>query len=293
MPYLLQNDQLELHIDLPQEGYQLARFDWCGKITQVFFRGISLTGTERTDVDPHLCGRGLYNEFGMDPPPGFAEAAIGEWFHKIGIGLLKKEEEEYQFHKAYQIRPAQFSVDPTPEKLVLSCISETVHGYAYVLRKEIELLESSFVIHYELRNIGKKAISTPEYSHNFLCIDQALMDKDYQLSFPFSIQPQQFGKTVNPEQAVLFGQQDCSFSHTPHFPFFFSYLSGGEMVEARWELIHQKHKIGIREIGSFTTNKVNLWGWTHVISPELFVELKVGPGETKTWSRTYEIFSLA
>jgi len=44
-------------------------------------------------------------------------------------------------------------------------------------------------------------------------------------------------------------------------------------VAAFWELINTKNKIGISETGSFNTTRVNLWGWKHVISPELFYDI--------------------
>ncbi|NNK29987.1 MAG: hypothetical protein HKP04_03940, partial [Flavobacteriaceae bacterium] len=63
-------------------------------------------------------------------------------------------------------------------------------------------------------------------------------------------------------------------------------------VPANWELIHIKSKTGIRETGSFTTQKVNLWGWQHVVSPELFHAVSVEPGKSESWTRTYDFFTL-
>ena len=66
----------------------------------------------------------------------------------------------------------------------------------------------------------------------------------------------------------------------------------GEQVDAAWELLHHKHKIGISETANFKTNKVNLWGWKHVISPELFIPIFIQPGESTEWSRTYKVFNI-
>ena len=51
-----------------------------------------------------------------------------------------------------------------------------------------------------------------------------------------------------------------------------------------------KSKIGISETGSFKTDKVNLWGCEHVISPELFFNIFIKPGESVEWSRNYNVF---
>ena len=101
MAHILKNNHLELHIDAPTENYSCTRFDWTGKISQLKFQNIPLTTIENTDLINTACfGKGFYNEFGIDTPLGFHETAIGGWFHKIGIGLLKKENEQYLFHKS-------------------------------------------------------------------------------------------------------------------------------------------------------------------------------------------------
>ena len=53
-----------------------------------------------------------------------------------------------------------------------------------------------------------------------------------------------------------------------------------------------KSKIGISETGSFQTNKVNLWGWEHVISPELFFNIFIKSGQSIEWYRTYNVYKV-
>lgn len=293
MSATLINDTLEIHIDLPHEGYRLARFDWTGKITAVKFRGKWISSTEKDQQEANApYGRGFYNEFGIDAPTGYAEVEPGEWFHKIGVGLLRRDNKPYDFAKAYDIQPAAFEVTEGLNKLQLVCRGPSYNGYSYVLAKEIRLLERGFKISYRLSNTGEKAILTNEYNHNFLAMDKGLIGADYVLNFPFQIQPSRFGKTVNPEALVIIGQKKMTFKGNPQEPFYFSNLSGGEWVEAFWQLEHRSKKLGITETGSFQTNSINLWGCGHVISPELFIELKVEPGQSTKWSRTYAIYEL-
>ena len=293
MPHILKNNNLEIHIDLPDENYNFSRFDWSGKIAAVKFQNIPLTTAERLDiVNNEDFGKGFYNEFGIDSALGFEEAAIGDWFHKIGVGVLQKEDDEYFFHKKYEIKPAQFKITTAPNKIMINCISAIVNSYAYVLRKEIALQESGFTINYQLENKGEKDIHTDEYVHNFMSINKAFIGSDYVLRFPFQTKPERFGETVNLEQKVVLGPNEIGFKGTPKEQFFFSNLSGGEQVDATWELLNHKHKIGISETGSFRTNKVNLWGWKHVICPELFIPIFIRPGESTEWARTYKVFSI-
>ncbi len=293
MTYVLKNTNLEIHIDLPLENYQLSRFDWTGKITAVKYKGVYVSGYEKMDAeDPINYGKGFYNEFGIDAPIDFDEVKEGDYFHKIGIGLLKKEGDAYLFSNAYEIQPAEFKITEEPNKIIIECASQNKNGYSYVLKKEIVLLESGFRINYSFHNTGEKTISTNEYTHNFLAIDKDLMGSNYILKFPFLVKPELFGATVNTEGKVEIGQKEFTFNGTPNEQFFFSHLSGREKVEAYWELINTKSKIGISEKGSFETTKVNLWGWKHVVSPELFFDLIADPSQTVEWSRTYHIFEI-
>ena len=293
MPHVLKNNQLEIYIDFPQENYQKARFDWTGKIVKVAFKKKTISGSEFLEPnDGDFGGVGFCNEFGIESPIGFEEIEIGDWFHKIGVGLLQKNSDVYTFHKNYKIKPCEFEVEIKPNSVFIQCISQKTNGYSYVLEKEIKLLENGFLINYSFRNTGDKTIRTDEYNHNFIAIGNDCIGKDYQLKFPFFVKPELFEETVNPEGKAIIGDRDLNFSDSPKEAFFFSNLSGGESVDASWELFHEKTKIGIREIGDFQTNKINLWGCVHTVCPELFFDILVVSGEELNWSRKYELFEL-
>lgn len=293
MTQVLKNENMEIHIDLPLENYKLSRFDWTGKIVAVKYKDIYVTGVEKMNIaDDVNYGKGFYNEFGIEVPVAYNEAGKGEWFHKIGIGLLKKVDEKYSFSKNYEIQPAEFKVTSKSNKIVIVCKSQNVNGYSYELKKDIELLERGFIIKYFLHNTGAKTISTNEYNHNFLAINNDLMGSNYVLKFSFELKSELFEAIVNQDEKVEIGQNEITFNGTPGEPFFFSNLSGGKNVDATWELINTKNKIGISETGSFKTKKINLWGSTHVISPELFFDVRVDPGGKIEWSRKYSVFEI-
>lgn len=293
MTHILKNENLELHIDAPLENYNFSRFDWTGKIKKVIFQNVPLTTFENLEgQNESSLGQGFYNEFGIDTALGFEEAKIGDWFHKIGIGLLKKTDKVYSFSKKHKIKPAKFTVQSAPNKLITNCQSELINGYAYVLTKTIELTENSFSIHYLLKNVGEKTIITDEYVHNFIGINSSTISSEYQLKFPFQVKPKLFGETVNPEQKVDIGRRNFKFNGSPVEQFFFSNLSGNKEVIARWALLHLGHKIAISESGDFFTDKVNLWGWKHVVSPELFFKINIPPNQSKEWTRQFEFNQL-
>ena len=293
MTHILKNKNLEIHIDFPLEKYKGSRFDWTGKIVKVQFQNTELSGVESPDCEnEHYLGKGFYNEFGIDYALGFDEAPIGGWFHKIGVGLLKKEDSPYHISKAYAVKPAAFKITSKVNTLLIHCTSEIINGYGYILKKEVELKDGTFTIAYDLKNTGEKPIITDEYVHNFTAITNEHIGNDYILKFPFQLKPALFEETVNPEQKVAIGETDIKFKAGPSVPFFFSNLSGDEMVAAHWELIHLQSKIGISETGRFKTNKVNVWGAQHVICPELFFKIALKPGESTAWSRHYKVYNL-
>lgn len=291
MAHILKNDNLEIHIDNPLDNYRFSRFDHSGKIVKVKFLGIPISGVERTDApDEDLIGKGFYNEFGFDTPLGFEEAEVGEWFHKIGVGLLQKTDVPYKFDIPYTVAPADFDMRVGEDRVEITCTGKAVNGYAYVLKKEIIMNESGFTLDYHLENTGVQPIVTDEYTHNFIATDKELIGPDYRLKFPFDIQPHLFDEHVDPENLVTIGTRDITFKDTPNDPFFFGYLAGNAFVPASWEVVHTKSGIGIRETGSFESYKVNVWGWTHVVCPELYHHIRVLPGQAKQWSRTYSLF---
>jgi hypothetical protein len=293
MTYLLKNKNLEICIDLPMENYQFSRFNWTGKITSVKFKGIPISTQEKMNGDPdNVFGKGFYNEFGIELPVGFDEVKEGDDFIKIGVGALQKEGKKYAFSHAYHIKPASFKHFKDFNKLTLHCNSGNVNGYSYELHKEIELLDSGFEIRYRLKNTGEKTISTNEYCHNFLAIDKELMSSNYILKFPFDLKQDLFDELLNPERKVIVNREHITFNDTPEEQFFYGNLTGNKTVPASWELINTKSKIGISESGNFTTSKINLWGWKHVISPELFFDIDLKAGQETEWSRTYQVFEL-
>jgi hypothetical protein len=293
MTHIIKNNTLEVAIDFPLENYKGSRFDWSGKISSVKFKSLPLTTIEDTgSKDVNFLGKGLYNEFGIASPIGFEETPMGGWFHKIGVGLLKKEHKDYLFHRNHLIKPASFDVNYENQKIIIICKSENVNGYSYILKKEITVSENSLIIDYSLHNTGEKRIITDEYVHNFMAINNTLIGKDYELKFPFPLNPSLFDETVNSENKVEIGLYNITFNKTPEKQFFFSNLTGGKELQAEWILTNLKANVGIKEIGSFKTEKINVWGWKHVISPELFFKISVDPKKTIEWARKFEVFKI-
>lgn len=293
MTQILKNKAIELHVDHPLENYNAPRFDWTGKIKLLKYNGLVLSGNEKTNsIDHNLYGRGFYNEFGINEPVGFSNIKIGDWFHKIGVGALQKEHQNYFFLNNYKTKPVQFIVEHDERHVFTTCIGEDLNNYAYILKKEIVLKDYGFKVLYKLKNTGKKPIKTTEYNHNFIEINNNLIGKDYTLKFDFNINPEKFDEFVNPNRSIIVKDKMVTFNQQPKTDFFISNLTGGQLVDATWTIEDRKNKIAISEKASFKTSSINLWGCGHVISPELFIKINLQPGNSVSWSRDYSIFEL-
>ncbi|MEQ8364385.1 MAG: hypothetical protein RH948_16035 [Cyclobacteriaceae bacterium] len=292
MPHLLQNENLSVNIDLPLENYQQTRYDWSGKITKIIYRDKVITTQENEDSAVDTIGRGLYNEFGFKQPLGYDEIKPSDWYHKIGVGLLKKDDKPYDFLKTYEVIPANFKVTKETSQLIITCQSAVANGYAYELVKKINLLSSGLEISYQLTNTGEKTIHSNEYIHNFLAVEPSEIAKGCTLKFPFDIKPNQFDEHIDTENLLLIGDQDISVKNSPKAPYFLSDLSGGAPIDARWQFENSVAGIGISESCDFSSRWVALWGTGHVISPELYLDIHLLPADTQQWTRTFRFYDL-
>lgn len=286
MPIKLNNDRLSLRFHLPHEGYMGTRFSAIGKLVEVKFEGILCTANELKTGFSEQHGAGFYNEYDIDTALGFEEVDKGDWFHKIGVGLLKKDTDSYDFFKSYEVIPAEFSVETSGKDASFKTIQEEHHGYAYELIQTYVLEENGFSIKYSLKNWGSKSIKTTEYNHNFLQLNERALGREYQVIFNPEVQFFRESEFVNPNKSVDFNSERLTFNSTPKSDFFISNLLSKTAQDLSWEL-QLGTTVSIQSTTDVSPCKMNIWGVGHVISPELFVNIAVEPGETETWSRNY------
>src|SRR5210317_1924515 len=141
MSLALENKNIQLEFHNSEEGYQGARFAQLGKLVSVKFESILYTTNELKSGFSNQHGTGFYNEFDIDNALGYDETEKGDWFHKIGVGLLKKDDEVYDFFKEYEyIKPA-LEVESDEEFISFRAIQKEYNGYGYELRQTYRLKE--------------------------------------------------------------------------------------------------------------------------------------------------------
>jgi hypothetical protein len=323
-PIKINSDQLSVDIAHPGSVYSGTRFDWTGFITQVTLA--KSTGARYTFCVPESLepgkgtgGWGLCNEFGNDKAIGYADAQVGETFPKLGIGLLKKPERPgYNFFFPHDI-DQQFPIQITATENQATFTVEPIdcRGYAARLTKTINVHDNWLDIAYRLENVGSKLIDTNEYCHNFMGIDDHAIGPDYQLHFPYPIQLEDIAgayrhflppllrkllptflqdkllkRMAAPgNKAVQVKGADFTFVTTPQTPFYFRLLGFSKTDGYQWELVHLPSSVKMREYDDFAPCRVAVWGTTHVISAEIFVDINLPPGQVKTWTRRYEFLA--
>jgi hypothetical protein len=292
----LTSDRLVVELAQPGSIYRGTRFDWTGFITQVTLDGRhTFCVPESLEPGQGTGGVGLCNEFGIEMAIGYADAQPGDLFPKLGIGLLARlDDQDYSFMHPYEIAqlfPVQ--VDTANDKANIVVEPLDCHGYAARLVKTIAVRGNQLEIAYRLENTGQQPIVTREYAHNFCGIDQQLMGPDYCLRLPYQIglgeMPARWRQMLDEVLAIEGG--DIRPRATPQRPFYCRPQGFAKTGEPQWELVHLPSGAGVREVDNFSPSRVAVWGTTHVISAEIFVDVRLQPGEVQAWSRRYEFFA--
>jgi hypothetical protein len=230
-------------------------------------------------------GIGLCNEFGIMTPIGFASTPVGENFPKLGVGLLHRADDKpYSFFRPYPITPFAMRWEAQAERAV-TIVTEPApcRGYAVRLRKEFVVEANRLDIRYRLENVGERPVATEEYTHNFLALNGAGIGPGYELETSF---PLQFAALPEPLRQLAPGR--LGFAAAPVKAFYGRIESPGAGANAWWRLTHTPGSAWVRETLDAPLAPFALWGVSHTMSPEAFVQIDLAPGQTLTWQRRYE-----
>jgi hypothetical protein len=186
------NGEIAATIYLPDAKngfYTTTRFDWSGAIGRLKYKGHEYYGiwfSKITDIydfgyeGPNkdvisadfTAMVGPAEEFGA---LGYNDVPAGGLFVKPGVGVLKRDEMNYNHSRPYvianggkwDVKTARGSVEFT------HTLSEPSIGFGYVYTKVVRLTpgKPQMTISHVMRNTGSKPIATNVYNHNFTTID--------------------------------------------------------------------------------------------------------------------------
>jgi hypothetical protein len=294
----------------PMNGfYQGTRFDWSGVVRSLEANGHSYYGpwfTKRSETvrdfnydgedivaGPCSSTMGPADEF---RPLGYAAAKPGGTFVKVGVGILKRPDEKaYDAWRLYPIADhGQWSVKRKGDSIeILQILSDGSSGYGYEYRKTLRLVKGNtgMELAHSLKNIGRNAIETQVYNHNFLVIDGKGPQAGTTIMLPFAVST---GRKPNPELAAIEGnkviyKKTLTGEDVVSFPIT-GFGDAASDHEIRVE--NSALKAGMRIRGDKPLKSLNLWSIRSNVSVEPFVAVSVAPGKEFRWTTSYHYYSI-
>lgn len=290
--------------------YRGTRFDWAGVIGRLEFRGHTFyapwfTRTDATVRDfvndgvdvtagPHTAVTGPAEEFSV---LGFAEAAPGQAFVKIGVGALRKPDDgsPYSAYRSYEFAdagkrtatPRADGVDFTHE------LADTGSGFAYHYTKTLRLNPGrpELVIAHRLVNRGKKPIVGTVYNHNFLVLDGQTPGPDFVIKAPFELKT---AKPLDPAAGTISGKEFRYAAPVPATGRVAAQFDGfgATAADYRFTIENRKAGAGVEMIGDRPVSRLALWSIRTVLALEPFLDLNIEPGAEYTWEYTYRYYTI-
>ncbi|WP_234364396.1 hypothetical protein [Lunatibacter salilacus] len=288
--------QATLYLPDSETGYYRGtRFDWSGVIGSLEYNGHSYFGQWFPTYDPflHDAITGPVEAF---DPIGYENAQPGETFLKIGVGTLKKiNDEPYRFTAPFEIvDDGKWSVKKKKDRVVFSHVLKDADGYAYRYEKTLKLTKGKpeMVLSHSLKNTGHKQIETQVYNHNFFMIDDQPIGPDYSVTFPFDLElisnTRGMGTTVEIHKNKLVFLEPIQPRES-----IYVVLGGYSDQASDYDITvaNSKTGAGVRITNDRPITHFPVWSIPTTLCPEPYMLVSVAPGQTFTWNTTYEFLS--
>ena len=283
----------------PERGYYRGtRFDWDGVIESLTYKGHNFFGKwfEKYDPTLHDAIMGPVEEFRSgETAIGYDEAQPGGYFMKIGIGILRKlDDEKYSPYRTYPIiSTGKRTVTPEADRVHFQHDLNNGEGYSYVYRKTVRFAHGKpeLIIDHSLRNVGRRVIDTSVYNHDFYMIDNQPAGPDYRVVFAFT--PQVKGDLKDLAE-IRAKELRYRRELKPGGESVFTALTGFDSTAKDNDVIveNAKAQAGVREIGNRPLSDFNFWSIRSTVCPEGYIHMRIEPGKTFTWRITYRFYTL-
>ena len=312
----IESDRLKVYFRIEEGKPSHTRFERMGVMDKIELDGKHTFCTvEQPNPELKTCyGTGLIGEYVWDEP--VLEAKKGQWFPKLGVGLLKqkKNNRKFYFMENYDCKPfdMKYSIEGNKAEFIMEPMESM--GYAARLKKTVTVRGNEITAHMSAENTGSRDINAFEYQHNFVNIDNIKTGTGYKLKMPFR------GETENLNKCV----RKCYKPVKPHFMVYILYILGffrkpryydgfmrckGDTVEwlkplsgysywaatdkiyadrgLYWRLTNDNSEASVEEHFSFVPARVVNWGMEHCICTEVYAPVHVKPGEVYEWERKW------
>ena len=284
----------KLYLPDAQSGYYRGtRFDWSGVISSLEWNGHNYFGQwfERYDPTLHDAITGPVEEFlTNDSALGYDEARPGERFVRIGVGALRKPDENaYRRFATYEIvDPGKWAVDKGADWIEFVHEVHETAGYAYVYRKRVPLVKDSLVLEHRLKNTGRKAIATSVYNHDFFMLDNQPTGPNVVVRFPFAPRATSDLKGL----AEIRGRDFFYLKEFERRQTLQTEIEGfgATARDFDFRVENRKTGAGVRQTGDRPISKIVFWSAGITVCPEAYIDLRVEPGRESSWRIAYEFY---
>jgi hypothetical protein len=202
----LTNGEITATVYLPDAKngfYTTTRFDWSGAIASLKYKGHDYYGIWFSKVSD------IY-DFGYEGPNkdvisadftamvgpaeefgalGYNDVPAGGLFVKPGVGVLKRDDMNYNHSRSYAIaNGGKWDVKTSRDSVEFThTLSESSINFGYVYTKVIRLTPGTpqMTISHVMKNTGSKPIVTNVYNHNFTTIDKLHTGPDVEITVPW------------------------------------------------------------------------------------------------------------
>jgi hypothetical protein len=308
---MLRGGGITARIYLPdaQRGfYRGTRFDWAGVIGSLTYQGhdyyvpwfAAMSPTVRDFVyqdgaviaSANTAATGPVEEFNAPGGAlGFADAAPGGLFLKIGVGVLRRPDDAaYSSFRLYPLvdggRRTQHLSGDRAEFTQEVGDPGTGYAYRYTKRLRLEKNQPILVIEHTLRNTGHKTITTMVYDHNFLDIDGRGAPASLAVTTPFALATD---AAPDPALAEIKGTQFLYHSVPPIEGRIMARLTGfgTDAADYDFRIVDREHNAAVRITADQPVAQLALWSIRSVMAIEPFVKMSIEPGATFRWTYRY------
>ena len=310
------NGELRAKVYLPdarQGFYRGTRFDWSGIVSSLEYKGHNFYGQWYTRSDPRVhdfvfegddivastpCTiQGPVEEFQTNHTAlGFSEAKVGGTFIKIGVGVLRKDDEQYDAFRQYDlVDPGKWTVKTHRDSIEFTQeLTDPATGYGYIYSKVVRLVggKAEMVLQHHLKNTGRRELTTSVYNHNFLVLDRQTTGPDFSVVVPFQIHTP---SPAHKEMAEIHGNRFVYLKPLADRDVVYVPVTGFSDNPGDNEVRIENTRVGAGVVirGNRPLTNMALWSIRSVLSVEPFITMAIEPGGEFDWEVTYDYYTVA